>query len=256
MVIATTIIVYNLEYHQHQKYFNVQWKHFSRAFKCCGLHRWCFSHWNHKGSVPEYLEWGPESFEKGRVANAEKEALFYVNISDIIGHKIDAQGLHPLPEKVKAVKDAPKLRNVSELKSYLRLLSYYLKFLPNLFTGLAPLYELLRTSTKWEWKNQQEETFLSSKRLLTFSQVLVHFDPTKVIVLLCDASACGIGAVLAHQLADWSEKPIGLPRGQCQMRKRSIPRSKKKGLFVCFGSIDSMHISMTIRSHWSQIIKL
>ena len=66
-----------------------------------------------------------------------------------LGHKIDAQGLHPLLEKVKAIKDMPKLRNVFELKSYLRLLSYYLKFLPNLSTILAPLYELLQASTKW-----------------------------------------------------------------------------------------------------------
>ena len=56
------------------------------------------------------------------------------------GHKIDALCLHALQEKVKAIKDAPKLRNVSELKLYLRLLSYYSKFLSNLSTIIAPLY--------------------------------------------------------------------------------------------------------------------
>ena len=66
----------------------------------------------------------------------------------LLGHKIDAQGLHPLPEKVKVIKDAPKLRNASELKSYLRILSYYSKFLPNLSTLLADLYELHQASTK------------------------------------------------------------------------------------------------------------
>ena len=51
-----------------------------------------------------------------------------------LGHKIDAEGLHPLPDKLQAVKAAPTPRNVSELKSYLGLLTYYGKFLPNLST--------------------------------------------------------------------------------------------------------------------------
>ena len=89
------------------------------------VYRWYFSHWNHKGIAPEYLEWGPQLSEKGRVALEEKQATFCVIISGILEHEIDAQGLHPLPEKRKAIKDAPKQGNVSEFKSYLGLLSYY-----------------------------------------------------------------------------------------------------------------------------------
>ena len=56
-----------------------------------------------------------------------------------LGHMIDQYRLHPLKEKEKAVKDAPAPRNVSELKSYLGLLTYYSKFLSNMATVLAPL---------------------------------------------------------------------------------------------------------------------
>ena len=58
-----------------------------------------------------------------------------------LGHRIDADGLHPVLKKLEAVKRAPKPCNVSELKSYLGLLTYYGKFLPNLATILAPLYK-------------------------------------------------------------------------------------------------------------------
>ena len=55
-----------------------------------------------------------------------------------LGHKINAKGLYPLTEKVEAVQAVPVPKNVTELKSYLGLLSYYGKFLSNLSTTLAP----------------------------------------------------------------------------------------------------------------------
>ena len=49
-----------------------------------------------------------------------------------LGYRIDAQGLHPMPEKVKAVMDAPQPTTVTRLKFYLGLVNYYAKFLPNI----------------------------------------------------------------------------------------------------------------------------
>ncbi len=51
-----------------------------------------------------------------------------------LGHRIDQFGLHPIAEKVTAIQQAPEPRNVSELKAYLGLLTYYSKFLPNMAT--------------------------------------------------------------------------------------------------------------------------
>ena len=61
---------------------------------------------------------------------------------EFLGHLVDGQGLRPLPEKTRAVQEAPTLTNVTELKAYLGLISYYGKFLPNLSTHLASLYKL------------------------------------------------------------------------------------------------------------------
>ena len=60
-----------------------------------------------------------------------------------LGRVINAKGLHPLSKKVEDIQQAPTPKNVTELKSYLGLLTYYGKFLPNLATRLAPLYKLL-----------------------------------------------------------------------------------------------------------------
>ena len=118
-----------------------------------------------------------------------------------LGHRIDANGLSPLPEKVAAVRDAPVPKNVAELKSYLGLLSYYSKFLSNLSTVLAPLYRLLRKSTPWQWGPPETTAFQSSKDLLLSAPLLVHYNPTMDLSLACDASSYGIGAVLSHKLS-------------------------------------------------------
>lgn len=55
------------------------------------------------------------------------------------GHNIDVEGLHPLPGEILTVESAPIPKNVSELKSYLGLITCYGKFLSNLSTHLEPL---------------------------------------------------------------------------------------------------------------------
>ena len=48
----------------------------------------------------------------------------------------------------------------------------------------------------------------NQKNILIFSQLLIHFDPNKPLVLSCDPSAYEIRAMLAHQLSDGSEQSI------------------------------------------------
>ena len=105
-----------------------------------------------------------------------------------LGYQIDAQGIHPTQAKVKAIKPVPTPSNVSELKAYLGILTYYSKFLPNLSTVLAPLYELLKKHKKWTWQAAQAEAFQKSKDMLTSSIVLTHFNPDLPLTLACDAS--------------------------------------------------------------------
>ena len=152
-----------------------------------------------------------------------------------LGHRIDAQGLHPLPDKVRAIQEAPRPRNVSKLKSYLGLLSYYSKFLPNLATVLAPLYGLLQRYRKWQWTRAHTRTFEQSKKLLLSSQVLVHFDPCLEIRLACDASDYGIGAVLSHLLPDGEEKPMGFVSRTLTEAEKKYLQDEKEALACVVG---------------------
>ena len=127
----------------------------------------------HLQSLEEVLK----RLEQSGLRVRKNKCLFMVPSVSYLGHKIDAEGLHPLPDKLQAVKEASTPRNVSELISYLGLLSYYGKFLPNLSTRLEPLYQLLARDCMWKWTKAQGRAFQQSKDLLQSSQLLVHFNP-------------------------------------------------------------------------------
>ena len=100
-----------------------------------------------------------------------------------LGYKIDKNGsIHPLTEKVEAVKNAPEPKNIMELKSYLGLLTYYSRFLPRMATILASLYRLLQSKILWKWTQKKKMSFENSKNLLLSSKVLVHFDPNNELI--------------------------------------------------------------------------
>ena len=152
-----------------------------------------------------------------------------------LGHRIDAAGLHPLQDKVQAIKEAPEPKSVTELKSYLGMLTYYGKFLPNLSSTLHPLHKLLKKDAPWNWKAEQRKAFAASKDLLTSTKFLAHFDPSHKLTLACDASAYGLGAVLAHKMPDGSEKPIGYASRTLTNAERNYSQLEKEGLSCIFG---------------------
>lgn len=102
---------------------------------------------------------------------------------EYLGHRLDAQGLHPTDIKVRFIQQSPISTNETELTAYLRFLTYYATFLRGLTTVVGPLHQLLHKDCKWRWTNEEEETFRQSKKLLLSAQLLVHYDPKGVLVL-------------------------------------------------------------------------
>lgn len=62
-------------------------------------------------------------------------------------------------------------------------------------------------------------SFLSCKKLLTENDLLTHFDPAKPIVIACDASPYGVGAILSV-VVDGKERP-------CYMVSTTLTKSEK-----------------------------
>ena len=77
----------------------------------------------------------------------QEKCSFFKESVKYLGHCISADGVHTTKEKTQAIYEAPEPRNVQELRCFLGLLNYYMKFIPNLASLLHPLHELPKRTT-------------------------------------------------------------------------------------------------------------
>ena len=99
-------------------------------------------------------------------------------------------------------------RNVTELRSFLGLCTYYRRFVKGFSQTTAPLTDLTKKGA-FSWGNGAQATFEKLKEVMSSCPILALPDFTQSFVLECDASAKGIGAVLMqdhHPIAFESRK--------------------------------------------------
>ena len=175
---------------------------------------------------------------------------------EYLGHRISKNGLHPTKEKVRAISDAPMPTNVTQLKSFLGIVNYYSKFLPSLSSTLAPLYRLLQKRTRWSWGPDQIKAFVEAKSVLTSQSLLVHYSPDKEILLSCDASPYGVGAVLSHRMKDGSEQPVAYASRSLAPAEKNYAQLDKEALAIVFGVTYLLGRHFTIKSDHKPLMHL
>ena len=163
------------------------------------------------------------------------KCLFLAESVEYLGHRITAHGLQPTDEKIRAIRDAPAPKDISQLKSFLGLVNYYGKFLPHLSDILAPIYKLLQKRTTWTWGEDQQKAFDNAKAQLTSECVLAHYDPDEELLLACDASPYGVGAVLSHRLKNGQERPIAFSSRSLAQAERNYSQLDKEALAIIHG---------------------
>ena len=144
----------------------------------------------------------------GLTANAKKCCIGLTE-TEYLGFTIGRGCVKPQTKKVERIREWPRPLTKKQLKSYLGLISYYLKFISNYATIAAPLYELTKHSSpnRLQWSEEAERAFQALKQALCEEPVLKAPDFTKPFLLHTDASEVGLGAVLS-QVIDNEEHPI------------------------------------------------
>lgn len=161
-----------------------------------------------QGELDSRLHKVIQRFKDAGLRVKREKCVINVPEVDFLGFRVTAAGIFPTDAKVAAIHEAPPPKNKQELQAFLGLLNFYHSFLKGKATIAEPLHRLLDEKTVWTWGMRQQTAFDALKSLLSSNTVLTHYDPTKPVVLTCDASPVGIGAALSHRLDDSREVPI------------------------------------------------
>ena len=67
------------------------------------------------------------------------------------------------------------------------------------------------------------------------ADVLIHFDPKLPILIECDASPYGVGAVLSHQLPQGGARPVAYASRTLTEAERNYAQFDREALAMVFG---------------------
>ena len=116
-----------------------------------------------------------------------------------LGHVFSATGMAPDQEKVRAIREWPVPNDVTEVRRFLGLASYYQRYIYQFSHIAAPLHSLIQKHTEFVWTPECQTAFITLKEKLMQAPILVYprFDSNApLFVLQTDASSVGVGAVL------------------------------------------------------------
>lgn len=82
--------------------------------------------------------------------------------------------LKPHPKQAEAIKNAPKPCNKTQVRSFLGLVGFYRKFIPNFAAIASPLSDLTKKGqpNKVEWGPPQDRAFHALKEKLISAPIL------------------------------------------------------------------------------------
>ena len=123
---------------------------------------------------------------------------------DFLGFQVNQEGIRPLEDKVKTIREFPLPSTQRKLRQFLGLVNFYNRFLPSCAQTLQPLHDLLKGAPKGNtplsWTPAATTAFHSVKDALADASLLVHPRPHAPTCILTDASSVAVGAVLQQRL--------------------------------------------------------
>lgn len=166
---------------------------------------------------------------RGIMLNTDKCKIRRSEIT-FLGHKLTSKGICPTEDKTQAIRQFRPPKDKVELRSFLGMVCFVGKFIPNLATLTDPLRALLKHDVPFEWQEKQQMAFDEIKSYLSNPRQLAYFDVKKRTRLVSDASPVGLGAVLLQfdelkqpQVIDYAAKSLtATERRYCQSEKEAL----------------------------------
>ena len=134
----------------------------------------------------------------------EKKCIYKTKSIKFLGHELSGNGVRPLDKYLTAIKNSRTPNTIEEIQSFLGLVNFVSKWIPDLATLTEPLREILRlglgksANIKKNWTGRQNKAFEILKRSLSNIKSLGYYNPSDRTQVIADASPVGLGAVLVQ----------------------------------------------------------
>ena len=182
----------------------------------------------------EHLARLREVFERLRHAKLKlgaSKCTFAAKEVSYLGHRVTEEGLLPDPSLLAAIKDIPPPKTATEVRSFLGLAGYYLRYVKGFAAIAAPLHALTRKDALFHWSEDCQAAFDQLKTRLTTSPITAFPDFSQAFRLYTDASTADLGAILA-QVREGKERIICCASRALNKAEKSYPATKLECLAI------------------------
>lgn len=178
------------------------------------------------------LEQTLERLRERKLTLNEKKCKFGMDKIVFMGHIVSKLGLEPTKGRIDAIVNATTPKNAAEVRSFLGLVNFSARYIPNLAAVCEPLRTLTRQGVNFEWGIKQQESFERLKESLTNAETLGHFRLDAKTTVVTDACNVGLGAVLLQEDETGNAKVISYASRALSAVERRYSTTEKEALAV------------------------
>ena len=153
-----------------------------------------------------------------------------------MGFLLSKYGIGPTEERVRAVLEAVQPTTPTEVRSFLGMVGFSARFIPNFATLAEPLRAISRQGVPFVWGNEQDASLKELKRQLASAPVLAYFDKDAHTRVIADASPVGLGAVLVQEKNGESRAVCYASRSLSQVERR-YSQTEKEALALVWACV-------------------
>ena len=95
-----------------------------------------------------------------------------------MGHTITDEGVSIDDRKVKAIQGMSPPTDIKSLRSFLGMVNYMSKFIPNLAAESKVLRDLEKKDVDWKWTDEHQKCFRKLQVLIATDTKLSFFNPS------------------------------------------------------------------------------
>jgi len=174
-------------------------------------------------------------FDEASLQLHPKKCVFTQPEVQYLGFVLSGNGVSASTDKVKAVREYPTPKNVTEVSAFLGLASFYRKLVPNFAQIAKPVTTLTMRDQKFEWGPSQKEAFEGLKDKLCTTPALAYPNFELPFILTTDASKLTVAAILS-QVQDGVERPIAYASRQLNRAEQLYSASELEMLALVWAT--------------------